>query len=89
MRLVTSIVCAGISITLLAGFCAMYWWVPRIKFVALGFGTELPGWQVLLFTLSDITINYFYIVLPALLAICYGLCRVAFASENESSRTES
>lgn len=89
MRWLISIVCAGLSVMLLAGLLTLYYWVPRFKAEVLGLGTELPGWQVALITLSDIVVRYFYIAFPAVLAICYGMCRLAFASENESSRTKS
>lgn len=89
MRLLLSIVCVGLSITLLVGGMFLYWWVPEFKALALGAGTELTGGQVLLITLSDIVVIYWYAMLPIALAIGYGLCRVAFASENEIPQTES
>ncbi len=89
MRLLISIVLAALSVTLLTASLALYFWVPRFKGRVLGLGTPLPEWQVLLITVSDLTINYFYIVLPAVLAICIGLFRAAFATEDEPSRTES
>lgn len=89
MRWLIPILCGLLSVVLLGGFFALYFWVPRLKAHALGLGTLLPGWQVVLITLSDLIVNYVYFVLPAVLAVCFGLCRVAFASDNEPSRTES
>ena len=89
MRLLISILCGGLSVVMFGGCLALYFWVPRFKGHVLGLGTELPGWQVALIVLSDITVRYFYLVFPAVLAVCYGLCHAAFVSENESPRTES
>ena len=89
MRLIISILCAGLSVVLFGSCVGLYWWVPRFKAHLLGLGTELPGWQVALITLSDVTVRYFYLVFPAALAVCFGLCYAAFASQNKSSRTES
>lgn len=89
MRWLIPILCGLLSVVLLGSFFTLYFWVPRFKAHVLGMGTALPGWQVVLITLSDLIINYIYLVLPAVLAVCYGLCRVAFASDNESPRTES
>lgn len=89
MRWLFSIICVGVSVLLLAGVFTLYFWVPRFKAEVLGFGTELPGWQVLLITLSDLTVKYFYVAIPAVLAIGFGLCRAAFAPDNEHSQTDS
>ncbi len=89
MRVLTSIVLAALSFLILAASFGLYFWVPRFKANVLDLGIALPRWQVQLITVSDITVNYFYIVLPAVLAICIGLFRVAFAPEEEPSRTES
>jgi len=64
MRWLFSILCVGMSVVLLGGVLALYFWVPRFKAEALGFGTELPGWQVLLINLSDLTVKYFYVAIP-------------------------
>ncbi|MBM3971262.1 MAG: hypothetical protein FJ302_15600 [Planctomycetes bacterium] len=89
MRWLFAFVCVGMGFILLGGVGTLCFWVPRFKAEALEMGAELPGWQVLLITLSDITVKYFYVAIPAVLVICFGLCRAAFASENESRLTES
>lgn len=89
MRWLVSFVCAGLSVGLLVAVAALYWWVPLFKARAMDLGTDLPGIQVMLIRLSDFTVRYFYLVIPAALAVSIVLCRVAFAPENESSQTES
>lgn len=80
MRWLFSFICVGVGLVLLGGVLALYWWILRFKAQALGLETELPGWQVLLINLSDITVNDFYVVIPVAFTICFGLCRAAFAS---------
>ncbi|MFM9964121.1 MAG: type II secretion system F family protein [Planctomycetaceae bacterium] len=53
--------CAVIFVaTAIVGFI-MYYIIPKFKQIFLGFGTELPGITVLLITLSDVVVTYFYL----------------------------
>ncbi len=53
--------CAVITVaTLIVGFI-MYYIIPKFKAIFLGFGTELPGITVMLITMSDVVVNYFYL----------------------------
>ena len=53
--------CAVIFVaTAIVGFI-MYYIIPKFKQIFLGFGTELPGITVMLITLSDIVVRYFYL----------------------------
>lgn len=46
--------------TLIVGFI-MYWIIPKFKKIFLDFGTELPGITLLLMSISDIVVSYFYL----------------------------
>lgn len=53
--------CAVIFVaTAIVGFI-MYYIIPKFKQIFLGFGTELPGVTVLLISMSDIVVRYFYL----------------------------
>lgn len=53
--------CAVIFVaTAIVGFI-MYYIIPKFKQIFLGFGTELPGITVMLITMSDIVVRYFYL----------------------------
>jgi len=53
--------CAVIFVaTAIVGFI-MYYIIPKFKQIFLGFGTELPDITVLLITMSDIVVRYFYL----------------------------
>jgi type IV pilus assembly protein PilC len=53
--------CAVIFVaTAIVGFI-MYYIIPKFKQIFLGFGTELPGITVLLISMSDIVVRYFYL----------------------------
>jgi len=53
--------CAVIFVaTCIVGFI-MYWIVPKFKKIFEDFGTELPGITVMLMTISDAVVNYFYL----------------------------
>ncbi|MCA9019124.1 MAG: type II secretion system F family protein [Planctomycetaceae bacterium] len=45
---------------LIVGFI-MYWIIPKIKKIFLDFGTELPGITLMLMSMSDIVVSYFYL----------------------------
>lgn len=45
---------------LIVGFI-MYWIIPKFKKIFLDFGTELPGITLLLMSISDIVVSYFYL----------------------------
>ena len=83
MRLFVSVICGGLVLVLLGGFAALYWWVPRLKFALLSSGAAVSGSELILITTSDIVVNYFYLVLPAILVACAGLFRWAFDGEPE------
>ncbi len=54
--------CAVITVaTLIVGFI-MYYIIPKFKTIFMGFDTELPEITVLLITLSDVVVNYFYLI---------------------------
>lgn len=46
--------------TAIVGFI-MYYIIPKFKAIFLGFGTELPGITVMLITMSDVVVRYFYL----------------------------
>ncbi|QDT95321.1 type II secretion system F family protein [Gimesia aquarii] len=46
--------------SLIVGFI-MYWIIPKFKKIFLDFGTELPGITLLLMSISDIVVSYFYL----------------------------
>ncbi|QDU07282.1 type II secretion system F family protein [Gimesia aquarii] len=46
--------------SLIVGFI-MYWIIPKFKKIFLDFGTELPGITLLLMSMSDIVVSYFYL----------------------------
>lgn len=53
--------CAVIFVaTAIVGFI-MYYIIPKFKAIFLGFGTELPGITVMLITMSDVVVRYFYL----------------------------
>ena len=53
--------CAVIFVaTAIVGFI-MYYIIPKFKQIFLGFGTELPGITVMLITMSDVVVRYFYL----------------------------
>ena len=53
--------CAVIFVaTAIVGFI-MYYIIPKFKQIFLGFGTELPGITVMLITMSDVVVGYFYL----------------------------
>ncbi len=53
--------CAVITVaTLIVGFI-MYYIIPKFKTIFEGFGTELPGITVMLITMSNVVVNYFYL----------------------------
>lgn len=53
--------CAVIFVaTAIVGFI-MYYIIPKFKAIFLGFGTELPEITVMLITMSDIVVRYFYL----------------------------
>lgn len=53
--------CAVIFVaTAIVGFI-MYYIIPKFKQIFLGFGTELPGITVMLISMSDIVVRYFYL----------------------------
>ncbi|WP_417386314.1 type II secretion system F family protein [Gimesia sp.] len=45
---------------LIVGFI-MYWIIPKFKKIFLDFGTELPGITLMLMSMSDIVVSYFYL----------------------------
>lgn len=45
---------------LIVGFI-MYWIIPKFKKIFLDFGTELPGITLLLMSISDFVVSYFYL----------------------------
>lgn len=88
MRIFLSILSVLCGFTLVGGFFVLYFWVPRWKAVANGYGTWLSSGEVLLITVSDLTVSYFYIVFPGVLVACLFLCRIAFAEDGKSSDAE-
>lgn len=46
--------------SLIVGFI-MYWIIPKFKKIFLDFGTELPGITIMLMTMSDFVVSYFYL----------------------------
>jgi type IV pilus assembly protein PilC len=57
--------CAVILVaTCIVGFI-MYWIIPKFKKIFEDFGTELPGITILLITISDWVVSYFYLI-PAI-----------------------
>ena len=47
----------------------MYWIIPKFKKIFQDFGTELPGMTVMLITMSDYVVKYFYLAPAIPLAI--------------------
>lgn len=73
---------------LIGGLFALSFCVPLWKPVALRFGRSLWGVEVMLITLSDVTVRYFYILLPAVLISCFVLRRIALAGDGKSTDAE-
>jgi type II secretory pathway component PulF len=83
-----SVVCGGLIPVFLGGFAALYWWVPRWKMVLLSARGPVSDSERLLIIVSDVVVNYFYLVLPVILGACVGLFRVAFDAERDPSLTK-
>ncbi len=83
---------AGLSllfgILLVVGFFALYYWVPRVKMVIIDSGATPSSGELLLITVSDLVVNYWYLILPVIAAVSYGAWRVAFADESASPHAE-
>jgi type IV pilus assembly protein PilC len=60
--------------TLIVGFI-MYFIIPKFKKIFEDFGTELPGMTVLLITMSDVIVRYFYLA-PAIPFALYMLLKL-------------
>jgi len=59
---------------LIVGFI-MYWIIPKFKKIFLDFGTELPGITLLLMTISDVVVSYFYLF-PAIPFALYVFLKI-------------
>ncbi len=60
--------------TLIVGFI-MYYIIPKFKKIFLDFGTELPGMTILLITMSDVIVTYFYLA-PAIPFVLYMMLKL-------------
>jgi type IV pilus assembly protein PilC len=53
----------------------MYWIIPKFKKIFLGFGIELPSITVMLITMSDYVVQYWYLI-PAIPMGCFLLYKI-------------
>ena len=62
----------------IVGF-VMYYIIPKFKKIFADFGTELPGMTMMLIDVSDVCVNYFFLILPVLAFLMWvvATCHVA------------
>ena len=44
--------------------------IPKWKERAIGFGIDIPSWQMKLILASDLVVNYWFITIPISIGIC-------------------
>jgi len=59
-----------VTAILTAASLCLYFVVPRLKMVWYGYDVELPVSLVLLIKLSDLMVNYFYLLVPVMIGGC-------------------
>ncbi len=84
----SSAIIIGLVIAFLtAANLGLYFFVPRLKVVWSGYDVELPAGIVLLVKMSDLAVNYFYLMVPAEIGACVlvGYLMSVFGSTDERS----
>lgn len=83
MRILTGLLSLGFGLMFLACI-PLYYIVPRWKATAMGYGTSLSGIEILLINISDLVVNYWYIIAPVLLLMSVATGKDALTEHSDT-----
>ena len=88
MRILTGLLSLGFGLMFLACLPLCYI-VPRWKATAAEYGTPLSGIEMLLIHISDLVVQYWYMIAPVLLLMSVAAGMVALTEHSDTPLNES